>query len=323
MTSEHAYAPATAAGGNGTGVMALPLFQDTNTHLLVQEFEYLEPRSVQDAVAMLAEHGELARPIAGGTDILVQMKMERREPAYLVSLARIPTLRRISEAYGLELGATATIRAVARHPGVRERYAALAESCSAFSTVQIMVMGTIGGNLCNASPAADTAPALLALDARARLVSTAGTREAALGAFFTGPGRTVLAPGELLESVHLPAPAVPAGSAFLKVARVAADIAKVCVAVSLEREGERVRACRIALGSVAPTPRRAPRAEVVLSGERLSSAAIDDAVRLAREEIQPISDVRSTADYRRQVAGVLVADALRLAWRRAGGEEVA
>lgn len=323
MTSEHTCAPATATGGNGTGVMTLPLFQDTNTHLLVQEFEYLEPRSVQDAVAMLAEHGELARPIAGGTDILVQMKMERREPAYLVSLARIPALRRISEADGLELGATATIRAVARHPGVRERYAALAESCSAFSTVQIMVMGTIGGNLCNASPAADTAPALLALDARARLVSTAGTREVTLSAFFTGPGRTVLAPGELLESVHLPAPAVPAGSAFLKVARVAADIAKVCVAVSLEREGERVRACRIALGSVAPTPRRAPRAEAVLSGERLSSAAIDDAVRLAREEIQPISDVRSTADYRRQVAGVLVADALRLAWRRAGGEEVA
>jgi carbon-monoxide dehydrogenase medium subunit len=323
MTSEHTFVPAALPGGNGTAALALPLFQDTNTHLLVQEFEYLEPRNVHEAVALLAEHGERARPIAGGTDILVQMKMERREPAYLVSLARIPALRRIAEADGLELGATATIRAVARHPDVRERYAALAESCEAFSTVQIMVMGTVGGNLCNASPAADTAPALLALDGRARLVSAAGAREVPLDRFFTGPGRTALAPGELLESVFLPSPSPQNASAFLKVARVAADIAKVCVAVGLERGDGRVRACRIALGSVAPTPRRAPRAEAALAGETLSPAAIDEAVRLAREEIQPITDVRSTAEYRRHVAGVLVGDALRLAWRRAGGEEVA
>jgi carbon-monoxide dehydrogenase medium subunit len=234
----------------------------------------------------------------------------------------VPSLRRIESGRGLEIGAAASVRRVGTAAVVRERYTALAEACQAFSTVQIMMMATVGGNLCNASPAADTAPPLLAFDARLRLVSPSGEREVPLDGFFTGPGRTVLAAAEFVASVWVPPPEGSLGSAFLKIARVAADISKVCVAVKLVREGARVRDCRIALGAVAPTPRRAVRAEAVLVEEPLTARAVAEAARLAREEIEPITDVRSTAAYRRHVAGVLVQDGLRRAWARAGGGDI-
>ena len=308
-----------AAGG-------LPTIEDftfTNTHLLVQDFEYIEPLTVEEAARALAEHDGRARVIAGGTDLLVQMKLERQNPTRLVSLARIPGLRRIQASDGLEVGAMASIRHVWSHPEVRSRYTALLEACQAFSTVQVMMMATLGGNLCNASPAADGAPPLLVFDASARLASPTGRRDVSLDGFFSGPGRTTIAPGELLESIHIPAPEAATGSAFRKTARVAADISKACAAVKLVREGNRVRECRIALGSVAPTPCRTPLAEAVLAGEAPTDAGLREVAARVREEIAPISDVRSTADYRRYVAGVLVSDALRAAWAQTGGGEIA
>lgn len=298
------------------------MFTFTNTHILVEEFDYVEPEAPQAVAAALAEYGDQARLMAGGTDLLVQMKLERRSPTCVVGLRRVPSLRRVEYERGLEIGAAASVRRVGTAAVVRERYTALAEACQAFSTVQIMVMATVGGNLCNASPAADTAPPLLAFDARLRLVSPSMTREVPLDRFFTGPGRTVLAAAEFVESVWVPPPEGPTGSAFLKVGRVAADISKVCVAVKLVREGARVRDCRVALGAVAPTPRRAVRAEAVLVEEPLTARVVEEAARLAREEIEPITDVRSTAAYRRYVAGVLVQDGLRRAWARAGGGDI-
>ena len=289
-----------------------------NTHILVPEFEYLEPRTIEEAVELAGSEPDTLL-MAGGTDVLVQMKLEHRNPSRLVSLQRIDGLDRLIDDAGLELGATATIRDIAASRGVLDRYTALAEACNSFSTVQIMVMGTVGGNLCNASPAADTAPALLVFDARVKLVSGSGSREVGLDEFFTGPGTTVLQSGEILESVLVAEPAAQTGSAFVKMARVAADISKVSAAVSVVRDEERVVSCRIALGSVAATPRRVGRAEDALTGGVLTDAAIETAVGLVREEIQPISDVRSTADYRRHVAGVMVGDAIRSAWGRAGG----
>jgi carbon-monoxide dehydrogenase medium subunit len=293
-----------------------------NTHIVVPEFDYVEPRTAETAAATLAESGDAALLMAGGTDLLVQMKMEQRQPTLVVGLGRIASLRRVEENGELELGATATIRRVAMAHAVRDRYTALAEACQSFSTVQIMVMATVGGNLCNASPAADTAPALLAFDARTRLVSGSGAREVPLDEFFVGPGQTVLESGELLESIRVPRSDEATGSAFLKVGRVTADISKVSVAVRLTRKAAGVAACRIALGAVAPTPRRAPRAESALVDGKLTARSIEEAVRLARDAIEPISDVRSTADYRRHVAGVLVGDAIRRAWTRAGGGEI-
>lgn len=295
----------------------------TNTYLLVPEFELVEPLTVADAVAALAEHGDRARVLAGGTDLLVQMKIGRLEPAFLVSLHRIAELQRIDEPDGLTVGSTVTLQALWSHATVRERYQTLAEACHAFSTVQTMTMGTIGGNLCNASPAADTAPALLVLDAIVHARSVTGSRAIPLDEFFLGPGKSALGANELLESIELPPPSSDSGSAFVKLGRVAADISKVSAAAMVVRDGDLVRECRLALGAVAPTPLRARGAEAALTGERFTAVALAQAIEAARDEIEPITDTRSTADYRRQVAGVLVGDVLRAAWERAGGEEIA
>jgi CO/xanthine dehydrogenase FAD-binding subunit len=291
----------------------------TNTHLLVQEFEYLEPRTIAEATALLAAYGEDARVMAGGTDLLVQLKLERRQPTHLVSLAKIPDLRGISaNGDGVDVGATTTIRAVFKSPLINERYTALAEACNWFSTIQIMNMGTLGGNLCNASPAADTAPPLLCFDAQVTLVSASGERTLPLEEFFLGPGKTALRSDEILTCVLMPPASQNTGSAFVKLARVVADISKTCAAVKIVRTGNLIRDCRIALGSVAPTPVRAPRAEAALVGQPFSVELAEHAGQIAADEIKPITDVRSTREYRQEVSGVMVRDALNLAWARAG-----
>ena len=289
----------------------------TNTHILVPEFDYLEPTTVGEATSLLAQYGENARLMAGGTDLLVQMKMERRQPEYLIALNKIPSLNKISQIGGVEIGATASIHSLYQSPLIRENYTALAEGCNWFSTIQIMVMGTIGGNLCNASPASDTAPCLLVFDAQVKLASASGERVVALEEYFVAPGKTILRADEMLVSILLSPAPLPPGSAFIKITRVVADISKVCAAVKIERDGNIVRDCRIALGSVAPTPVRARRAEFALIGETFTTELAERASQIAAQEIKPISDVRSTREYRQQVAAVIVRDALMKAWERA------
>ncbi len=293
------------------------MFTFSNTHLLVQEFEYVEAKSVNETTALLARNGDRVKLLAGGTDLLVQMKIERQNPLVLVNIGKIAGLKKITQNGGVNIGATATIRAVETNPRVRELYTALAEACRSFSTIQVMVMGTLGGNICNASPAADTAPALLVFDAEVTLVSQSGERRLPLEKFFLGPGKLALRADQMLSSIRLPNPVPNTGSAFLKIARVEADIAKVCAAVRIVREGDTVRDCRIALGSVAPIPMRARQAEASLLGLKFTPDLADEAAVLASEEIKPITDVRSTREYRQQVARVLVRDALNLAVARA------
>jgi CO/xanthine dehydrogenase FAD-binding subunit len=297
------------------------MFIPTNTHILVQEFEYLEPNTVAEATSILAEFADRARIMAGGTDLLVQMKMERRSPAYVVNISKISDLALITANDGLDIGAAATIRSVFKSPLVNQRYTALAEACNWFSTIQIMVMGTIGGNLCNASPASDTAPPLLCFDARLTLISQKGERTLPLEDFFLGPGKTVLRADEMLTVIHLPEILPRTGSAFIKITRVVADISKTCAAVKIVREpqGDLVRDCRIALGSVAPIPIRARSAEAALIGQPFDETLARHAAQLASEEIKPITDVRSTQEYRKNVSAVIVRDALLLAWSRASG----
>jgi aerobic carbon-monoxide dehydrogenase medium subunit len=293
----------------------------TNSHILVQEFEYLEPVSIAEATALLAQYGPQARIMAGGTDLLVQLKMERRNPSYVIDISKIPNLCGVSENKGVDIGATTTIRSLFKSQLIGERYTALAEACNWFSTIQIMVMGTVGGNLCNASPAADTAPPLLCFDAELGLASQTGDRTVRIEDFFLGPGKTVLREGELLTAIHLPATPDHTGSAFLKIARVVADISKTCAAVKLVRNAQAqiVQECRIALGSVAPVPVRARAAEAALIGQPFGEELAEHAARIASEEIKPITDVRSTEEYRREVSAVIVRDALELAWTRSGG----
>lgn len=290
----------------------------TNSHILVHDFDYVEPATLAEAVELLERHGEQARVLAGGTDLLVQMKMERLTPNVLIYIGQIPGLDRIALEDGrLRLGARATIGALRRAAPVVTRYPMLAEACAAFSTTQVQVMGTVGGNLCNGSPASDTAPALIAYGAEVEASGPGGTRRLPLEAFFLGPGKTALRRGELLTAVHLPPPAPGTGAAFLKVSRVAADIAKVNAAVLLVRDGEHVADARLVFGAVAPTPLRARRAESLLIGQPFGQALFVEAAQAAAEEVSPIDDVRSTAAYRREIVRVLAHDGLMQAWERA------
>ena len=296
----------------------------TNSHILVHEFIYLEPGSVSEVIELLAAHGDAARILAGGTDLLVQMKMERQKPAYVIGIGALTELQGIRQDIAkLTIGALTTIRDLARDTTVREGYTALAEACAAFSTAQVQAMGTVGGNLCNGSPASDTAPALIALGAEVVLAGPEGETRLPLERFFRGPGRTARRPDQLLVAVEVPAPAPNTGSAFVKIGRVAADIAKANAAVCFVRDGDRIADCRLAFGSVAPTPMRAPRAEAILRGQTMTPELIAHAAAVAAEEISPIDDVRSTAAYRRQVVAALTVDGINRAWERAANGESA
>ncbi len=296
----------------------------TNSHILVHEFQYLEPTSVRDAIALLSQYGDRARVLAGGTDLIVQMKMECLAPEYLISIRKIPGLDTVVlQGDELHIGARTPIYAIRDNPRVRARYLALAEACAAFGSTQIQVMGTIGGNLCNGSPASDSAPTLIGFGAEAVINGPDGGRRLPLDEFFLGPSRTALRKGELLIAVALQRPQPGTGSAFLKVSRVAADIAKVNAAVMLVREGDRIVDCRLAFGSVAPTPMRTRKAERLLIGQVFNANLVTRAAEVASEEISPIDDVRSTAWYRYQVVKAMTYDGLNIAWKRAVQERLA
>ncbi len=288
----------------------------TNTHILFPEFDYHAPTTIYEATELLAQYGDDARVMVGGTDLLVQMKMERRQPSHIISLQRINALHTISQNGDTSIGAATSIRALFQHLTSNIQLPALTEACNWFSTVQIMYMATLGGNLCNASPAADTAPCLLVYDASVTLKSKTSERSVPLTDFFLAPGKTVLRADELLTHIHIPPPLPNTGSAFMKISRVAADISQVCAAVKIVRDGNVVKDARIALGSVAPTPFRAVNAKAALVGETFTPKLAEHVGKIASEEIQPIDDVRATREYRQRVAGVIVRDALMKAWER-------
>ena len=296
--------------------MTTPLMM--NTHILTQEFDVHQPTTVEEAVALLSQYNGQAKVLAGGTDLLVNMKMERDEAAQIIYIGRIKSLKQIEEnEAGLVLGALATFYDVQQSATIRTRYQALNEAAHSVSGTQIKIMGSLGGNLVNASPASDSAPALLVYEAQVELTSQQDSRTLPLTDFFTGPGQTVREPGELLTKIILPPIEAVEGSAFLKLGRVGADIAKVSAAVRVIREGDTVTACRIALGSVAPTPVRTRQAEAHLKGKVFDLAVAEAVATMAAQEITPITDVRSTADYRLRATEVLVRDGLLAAWERA------
>jgi len=290
----------------------------------LRSFQYLAPQSIDETVRLLAEHGDRARLIAGGTDIVVQMKESATRfpyPQYLVSVARVPGVMgmEFAEPSGLRIGAAVTMAEIAESPLIRERYAALAEGAGVVGSLQTMNMATIGGNLCNAAPSADTAPALLALGAKAVIVHSSGRRIIPIEEFFAGPGTTVLGPAELLTDVLLPAPTPRTGSAYRRhTPRKQMDIAVVGVAAAVTLgDGNRIESARIALGAVAPTPVRAPQAEASLAGQTAGDDAFARAAEIAAGECSPISDQRGTAEFRRHLVRVMTERMLREAAARA------
>jgi carbon-monoxide dehydrogenase medium subunit len=298
----------------------------TLTTRLLAPFEYAAPTTLDDALALVARHGDAAQPLAGGTDLLLQLRSGRRRASLLVDLKRIPGLADLALADGregaLRLGALVSHADVLASPHLAHpARRALAEGAAWVSGPQIRNRGTVGGNLCNASPAADLAAPLLALGAEVEIAGPGRPpRRLPLRELFAGPGRTTLAPGELLVAAILPKLGARAASAYERATRVAVDIALVGVAASLTLAADgSVTAARVALGAVAPTPVLSAAAAEALVGRRPTPEALAAAARGAAEDCRPIDDVRASAAYRRLMVEVLARRALERALLAAGG----
>jgi carbon-monoxide dehydrogenase medium subunit len=285
----------------------------------VKEFEYLEPTSMQQALEWLNTHRGRARVLAGGTDLYLRLRKGVFLPEYVIDLKRVPQLDYITPNHraGVQIGPTTLQDDVACSSLMQQLYPALAEAAGWVGAIQTRNRATVVGNLCNASPAADTAPALLSYDAQVTIASIQGERTIPLEEFFVGPGKTALQDNELVAEIHLPAPQPHTGAAFFRRTRTAMDIAVVCGAAMLQLSNGTCQNVRIALGAVGPTPLRATRAEAALRGQTLSDQVVEDASRIAAEEARPIDDVRSTAEYRREMVRVLTRRGLSQALERA------
>ena len=292
----------------------------------MRTFEYHAPQTLDEAVRLLKDAGGTARPLAGGTDLVVQMKERATRfpyPGTIVSLDRVAELRGVafSEADGLRIGAGTTMADVAADPSVRERYPALAEGAGVVGSLQTMNMATIGGNVCNAAPSADAVPALLVYEAAAVIAGPDGRRGVPIAEFFRGPGLTILGPDELLAELALPIPPAHTGATYERnTPRKQMDIAVIGVAVALTLAGETIERARVALGAVAPTPVRATNAEAALQGQPANEATFALAAEAAAtQDCTPITDIRASAEYRRHLVRVMTSRLLAAAAGNARG----
>jgi carbon-monoxide dehydrogenase medium subunit len=288
----------------------------------VRRFELIMPSNVDECLRALGERGGEAKLVAGGTDLLPQLKNGLLKPACVVDLSGVAVLRRLERGDGgsLRIGPSVTARTLERDPGVRSAYPALAESAALIGSIQVRNLATVGGNVCNAAPSADMVPPLLALDAEAVIAGPKGQRRVPLGSFFTGVRRTVLGPDELLLEIVVPAPVPRSGGHYLRhTPRRELDIAVVGVASQVTLSDGVCARARIALAAVAPTPLRATAAEQALEGRPLTASLIERAAALAVDAARPISDQRGSADYRRHLVRVLTRRTLTTALARAAG----
>jgi aerobic carbon-monoxide dehydrogenase medium subunit len=287
----------------------------------MDEIRYEAPATIARAVELLREDG--ARVLAGGTDLLVQMRMGRAAPRLFVDVKRIPEASRLELGEReLWLGAAVPAAVVVENAAVTRVFPGLVEAVDLIGSTQIQGRASVGGNVCNASPAADTTPALCAVGARCVIAGPAGQRELPVEDFTTGPGRTVLAPGELLVGFRIARPPARASDAYLRfIPRTEMDIAVVGAAVSVALDARgRCASARVALGAVGPKVILAAEAAAALAGSAGDDAALTRAGEAASAAARPISDKRGTVHYRRRVAGVLVRRAAAAAFARARGE---
>jgi carbon-monoxide dehydrogenase medium subunit len=278
-------------------------------------FEYHEPTTLSEAIDLLARYGKTARLLAGGTDLMVLVSRNKVDLAHLISLDSVPGLSGIrqDERGNLVLGSMTTHREIETSPLMAGAGSALPQACRTVGGVQVRNLGTIGGNLCNASPAADTAPVLLAIDADVTLQGPEGSRNLPLNQFLLGPRKTALGPGEILTSITIPRFSNPTATLFLKAGRrKAMEISLCSVAARLTLGEDGTADVRVGLGSVAPKAIRAVRAESVLQGQVPTLELIREAGATAATECTPISDVRGSAEYRQMLVESLVTRALSL-----------
>lgn len=277
---------------------------------------YFQPKTVEEAVSLLS-HDQDIRVLAGGTDLLVLMRARAIKPKGLIDINGITGLSYIRYDGGqLRIGALTTLRDIEQSSLVSSDFFFLKEAVLGMANAQIKSIATVIGNLCRASPAADTAAPLLALNAAITIAGPSGSRTEALDHFFLGPGTTILKPDELAVEVQVPQLPPSCGTAFLRVGRVACDLAKANVAVALVAEQGHCQEVRIALGGVAPIPIRAHRAEAAFKGKTVDEGLIKQAAEIAVGETMPITDIRSTEEYRRELSMTLVRQAISLSLER-------
>ena len=291
----------------------------------MKDFQYLAPRKLDEAAMLMAEHSGSAQLLAGGTDLLIFMRNGRKSPDVIIDAKKIPELTRLDlDADRLTIGAAVSCRTVWEHPEIGERFPALTDAATLVGGIQIQGRATFGGNLCNAAPSADTVPPVIVYGATAHIVSSHGERQAPVEDICTGPGRTSLAADEILVSLSVPVPKAYSGAAFLRfIPRNEMDIAVANAAarVDLDETGETIKAARVAIGAVAPTPLFVEAAGAALSGKPANDESIAEAARIARDASAPINDMRGTIEHRKQLVEVLTTRALRRALARATGEE--
>ena len=291
----------------------------------MNDFQYLAPHKLDEAAVLMAEHAGSAQLLAGGTDLLIFMRNGRKSPDVIIDAKKIPELTRMSlDADRLTIGAAVSCRTIWEHPEIAERFPALTDAATLIGGIQIQGRATFGGNLCNAAPSADTVPPVIVYGAIAHIISARGERDVPVEEICTGPGRTSLAPDEILVSLSIPVPPANSGAAFLRfIPRNEMDIAVANVAarVDLDEAGTTFKSARIAIGAVAPTPLLVEAAGAALSGKPVNDASISAAARIARDAATPINDMRGTIEHRKQLVEVLTTRALRAAIVRAGEED--
>jgi carbon-monoxide dehydrogenase medium subunit len=281
-------------------------------------FEYLTPSTISEALSLLQRVGDEAKILAGGTDIVPSLKLRLVNPKYIIDISRVKELDFIESSNALlRIGALTKHSALETSQPVREKATVLIEAAAKIGSPQIRNMGSVGGNLANASPCSDTATPLLALEAQLKLLRSSSERLVPLEDFFLGVKKTALHSDELLAEIQIPAQPPRTGCAFVKMGRrTGPDLAIVSAAAKITLENGVCRNAKIALGSVAPTPMRAKTAESLLVGRTLGEGEINDASVAASEEIRPISDVRASAEYRKAISSILVKVAIEKAIER-------
>ncbi|MDP2932210.1 MAG: xanthine dehydrogenase family protein subunit M [Chloroflexota bacterium] len=281
----------------------------------MRDFVYFEPKTISEAASLLARYKDEAKVIAGGTDLLVDMKHDRLQPKYLINIKAIPGLDYINfDSEGLRIGALATIRALEKSAELQQKYPIISQTAHHFGSIAIRNVATIGGNLCHAVPSADTAPGLIGLSASARIMGNDGDRVVPLDYFFTGSGKTVLKTGELLVEIQVPPMPANTRGVYLKYAiRSKSDLPVVGVAVvaTMEPKQGLCRDIKIALGNVAPTPIRACFAEEVIRGQQVTPALIEKCAQAAADEAHPRpGSIRASPEYKKAMVKVFTRKAL-------------
>ncbi len=289
----------------------------------MQDVTYRRPTTIQEAVQLLKDNGPTARVLAGGTDIIVMARERRRDTSMFVDIKAIPEIIgiRFDASEGLTLGSATPCYQIYRDETIQRLYPCLVDSASLIGGTAVQGRASLGGNLCNSGPAADSIPSLIVLEGTARIVGPNGERRVAVEDFCTGPGRNVLEPGEILVSLHFPAPQPNSGARFLRfIPRNEMDIAVVNAATNLRFDGDTVAAARIAIGAVAATPLFVAAAGNALVGKPLTDETIAAAADACRQAATPIDDMRGSIRQRKHLSYVLTERTIRDAARRARGE---